>query len=104
MSPTQHSLSHVGINRSVANFIDFVILFSNIFLSKNGVVFHFHADDLHVLKEIRSFLDNYFLRIQMKWIVINSVEETSSEDHLTKVFNFLRAHFFFPSFLCTPIW
>ncbi len=63
MFSTQHCLSHVGINQSVDNFIDFVILFSNKFLSKNDVVLHFHVDDLHVLKEIHSFLDNYFVKI-----------------------------------------
>jgi hypothetical protein len=47
-------------------------MFFEKFLFENGVVLLFHVNDLHVLKEIQSFLENYFLKIQMKWIVINN--------------------------------
>lgn len=39
-------------NQSADNFIDSIILFSNKFLSENGAMLLFHADDLRVLKEI----------------------------------------------------
>jgi hypothetical protein len=64
MSLTQHSIDYIpSWNWSVDNFIDFIILFFDNFLSKNGIVLLFHADDLCLLKEINSFLENYFLRI-----------------------------------------
>jgi hypothetical protein len=71
-------------------------MFSDKFLSKNGAMFH--VDDLHVLTKIQSFLEKYFLKSQMKWILINSVQQISNNDHLLKVFIFLCAHFYFISF------
>jgi hypothetical protein len=43
-------------------------------------------------------LEKYFLKSQMKWILINSVQQISNNDHLLKVFIFLCAHFYFISF------
>jgi len=36
------------------------------------MVLLFHPNDIHVLKKIRSFLDNYFFKIHMKWVVVNT--------------------------------
>jgi hypothetical protein len=60
-------------NQSVDNFINIIILLSNKLLFENGVVLLFHVDDLCMLKEIWSFLEKYFLKIWMKWIVINNL-------------------------------
>jgi hypothetical protein len=48
-------------------------VFWQIFIQKWNNVF-FHVNDLCVLKEIWSFLKKYFLKIHMKWIIINSVQ------------------------------
>ncbi len=45
----------------------------------------FHLDDLTILREIRSNLDNYGFHIRMKWDVVNLVPFTNSEDSSLKV-------------------
>jgi hypothetical protein len=60
------------LNQSVNNFINSIILFFDNFLSENGAMLLFHSDDLHVLQEIQSFLENS--KIWMKWFVINSFQ------------------------------
>jgi hypothetical protein len=43
-----------------------------------------HVDDLHVLKEIRSFFESYQLKVRMKWIVVNSSPQINSENPSSK--------------------
>jgi hypothetical protein len=62
------------------NFIEFVMVFIYRFLSDRRIVIIMHANDLWVLKEIHSFLESYQLKVRMKWIVVNSSPQMSSED------------------------
>jgi hypothetical protein len=61
------------------NFIDSVVVFINRFLSNKGVVIIMHAYDPQVLKDIRSFLQSYQLKVHMKWIIMNSSPQMSSD-------------------------
>ncbi len=59
-------------NKQVDNFIKSIIVFVDKFLFDRGAIIIMHGDDPQMLKEIRSFLENYQLKVQMKWIVVNS--------------------------------
>jgi len=50
----------------VDNFIEYVVVIVNKFLFNRRVVIIMHVDDLRVLKEIRSFLESYQLKVRMK--------------------------------------
>jgi hypothetical protein len=67
-------------NRRVDNFIKSVAVFVDRFLFGKRVVIIMHVNDLQVLKEIRSFLESYQLKVHMKWIVVNSSPHMNSED------------------------
>lgn len=58
-------------NKYVDNFIESIMAFANKFMSNRRVVISMHVDDLHVLKEICSFIKTYQLKVDMKWIVMN---------------------------------
>lgn len=63
----------------VDNFIEFIVVFEDRFLSNKTAIIIMHVDDLQVLKEIRSFLENYQLKVCMKWTVANSSVHMSSK-------------------------
>ncbi len=55
------------------------------FLASHGAVLLFHMNDLRVLKEVRSYMKNYDLHIQMKWVMVSLLPLTSNEDPSFKV-------------------
>jgi hypothetical protein len=62
------------------NFIESIVVFVDMFLLDKRAIIIMHVDDLQVLKDIRSFLESYQLKVRMKWIVVNSSPQMSSED------------------------
>jgi hypothetical protein len=46
-------------NKKVDEYIIGVFDFAQMFLASNGAILLFHPDDLKVLKEIKSYLENY---------------------------------------------
>jgi hypothetical protein len=72
-------------NRLVEDYMVHVFDVANKFLASDGAILLFHHDNLHVLKEIRSFLESYSFHIWMKWAIVNSLPLTSSEDLSMKV-------------------
>jgi hypothetical protein len=72
-------------NKQVDNFIEFVVVFEDKFLFDRGAIIIMNADDLQVLKEICSFLESYQLKVCMKWIIVNSSPQMSSEDPFSQV-------------------
>ncbi len=67
-------------NRRVDNFIKSIAVFVDRFLFGRGVIIIMHVNDLQVLKESRSFLESYQLKVHMKWIVVNSSPHMNSKD------------------------
>jgi hypothetical protein len=58
------------------------------FLVVNNVVLLFHLNDLHDLKEVKSYPKSYIgYEIHMKWVMANSLPLTSSEDPILKVWH-----------------
>jgi hypothetical protein len=82
-------------NKHVDNFIESFVVFANRFLFNRGVVIIMHVDDLQMLQEICSFLENYQLKVRMKWIVVNSSPQMNSEDPSFQV----PPNLFYPYFL-----
>jgi hypothetical protein len=72
-------------NMLVEDYVVSIFNFVDKFLTTNGVILFFHLNDLHVLREIRSYLDNYSFHIWMKWAIVNSLPLTNSEDPSMKV-------------------
>jgi hypothetical protein len=52
--------------------VDSIFIFIDKFLSQSGAIFLFHSNDLQILKQIKEFLDNYSMSIQMKWVAVNN--------------------------------
>ncbi len=69
------------VNEYIATIFDFV----KKFLAFDGVVLLFCQDDLRVLKEVKSCVENYGLKIQIKWVVVNSLPLMSNKDPSLKV-------------------
>lgn len=59
-------------NKRVDKFIKSIVVFIDKFLFDRKVVIIMHVDDPRVLKEICSFLNNYQLKVCMKWTIMNS--------------------------------
>jgi hypothetical protein len=72
-------------NKKVNEYIVGVFDFAQIFLAFDGVVLLFHLDDLRVLKEVKSYLENYGFQIWMKWAMVNSLAFTNNKDPSLKV-------------------
>ncbi len=52
-------------NRLVEDYVVSVFDFTNKFLLSDGAILFFHLNDIHVLKEIKSYLESYSFQIQM---------------------------------------
>jgi len=63
-----------------------MFIFVDYFLLKRCGVLLFFLDDLHVFKEISSFLDSDELSIKMKWVVINSLPLVNTKNRSQHVF------------------
>jgi hypothetical protein len=72
-------------NKKVNEYIVEVFDFSHIFLAFDGVILLFLQDDLRVLKEVKSYLENYGFQIWMKWAMVNSLPLRNNEDPSLKV-------------------
>jgi hypothetical protein len=87
--PISHVFESVSLippwNKRVDNFMRSTMFFANKFLSKKRAVIIMHVDDPWVLKEIRSLLDSYQLKVRMKWFIVNSSPQMSSEDPSSQV-------------------
>jgi len=82
------------------NFIEYVVSFANKFLSDKGVIIIMNVDDPRVLKELRSILETYQLKVLMKWIVVNSSPQMSGEDPSSQgpqisLYPYMSLHFAF---------
>jgi hypothetical protein len=50
-------------NKLVENYVVSIFNFTNKFLTSNGAVLLFHPNDLHVLKETKSYMKSYSFQI-----------------------------------------
>jgi len=53
-------------NQTLDDYVELIFFFVDRFFSKMELVIIFYPDDLRVLKEIISFIDNYHISINMK--------------------------------------
>lgn len=67
------------------DYIMFVFYFANKLCATNNVVLLFHLDDLHVLKEVRPYLESIGLKIRTKWDMVDFLPLTISDDLSLKV-------------------
>jgi hypothetical protein len=68
------------------------------FLAFDGAILLFHLDDLRVLKEVKSYLENYGFHFWMKWVVVKSLPFMSTEDTSFKVpYQFINLFLYFCS-------
>ncbi len=66
-------------NMQANNFIESIMVIVDFLFDKKAIII-MHVDDLQVLKDIHSFLENYQLKVHMKSIIVNSSPQMSSED------------------------
>jgi len=79
LEPPSHILSW---NTRLEDYVELVFNFASHFLFKRGVIIFLFIDDLHVLKEVSSFLDSYKFVIKMKWVFINSLPLVSTKERI----------------------
>ncbi len=60
-------------NAKVPHYVDFAFICADKFLLENGAILFFHLNDLWILKQIKEFLDSYYMSIQMEWAVVNDL-------------------------------
>ncbi len=73
-------------NTKLKNYVKVMFIFVDYFLLKRCGALLFFLDDLHVFKEISSFLDSDELSIKMKWVVINSLPLVNTKNRSQHVF------------------
>jgi len=61
------------------------VVFEDKFLFDKGAIIIMHVDDPQMLKEIFSFLENYQLKVCMKWTLVNSSPQMGSKDPSSQV-------------------
>jgi hypothetical protein len=70
----------------VEDYVLFVFESADKFLVVNNVILLFHLNDLHDLKEVKPYPKSYIgYEIRMKWVMVNSLPCTSSEDPILEV-------------------
>jgi hypothetical protein len=76
-----------------------ILDFAQMFLASIGVVLLFHMNYLRILKELKSYLESYGFQIWIKWVVVNSLPFTRSEDPYFNVpFQCTNLYLYFSSF------
>ncbi len=81
--PIPHVLDNVLIipkwNAKVDNYVTSIFGFANKYLVRDGCVFFFYNDNFGVLKDIKSYMENYNFKIHYKFVVINNMHCTNIE-------------------------
>jgi len=65
-------------NCHIDNYVYEIFGYANKYMENNGTILIFHDDNLRILKEIKSFLDTNGYEIHFRWVVINSLLQTSN--------------------------
>jgi hypothetical protein len=87
--PIPHVLDHVSNipkwNARVENYVISMFDFVNKYLVRNESILLFYDDDFCVLRNIKSYLEDYNFKVHSKFIVVNSLHRTSPEFPSKKV-------------------
>jgi len=90
-------------NNIVEDYVVSIFNFTNKFLTSDGVVLLFHLDDLHVLKEIRSYMESYSFQIRMKLVSVNFLSFINSNKPSMKVLIQFFSPFLVSNFMHVPL-
>lgn len=72
-------------NARVNNYVTSIFKFADKYLVRDGCVFSFYNDDFWVVKDIKSYLENYNFKIHSKFVFVNSMHRTNLEFPMKKV-------------------
>ncbi len=72
-------------NAKVDNYVASIFRFANKYLARDGCILFFYYDDFRVLRDIKSYLENYNFKIYSKFIVVNKMHRTNLEFSTKKV-------------------
>jgi hypothetical protein len=72
-------------NAKVDNYVASIFGFVDKYVVRDGCILLFYDDDFCVLKDIKSYLENYDLKIHSKFIVVNEMHRTNLEFPTKKV-------------------
>jgi hypothetical protein len=72
-------------NARVDNYVVSIFGFVNKYLARDGFVLLFYDDDFHVLRDIKSYLEDYNFKIHLKFDVVNGMHHTNLESLTKKV-------------------
>lgn len=73
------------------NYVVSIFGFVNMYLARDGFVLLFYDDDFHVLRDIKSYLEDYNFKIHSKFAIVNSMHCTNLEFLAKKVNLFLNS-------------
>jgi len=66
-------------NARVDNYIASIFGFANKYIAKDESIFFFYNDNFWVLRDIKSYLENYNFKIHSKFVVVNNMHCTNSK-------------------------
>jgi hypothetical protein len=84
-----HLLDHVSSipkwNAKVDNYVASISKFVDKYLARDDCVLFFYDDDFCILKNIKSYLENYNFKIHLKFVIINNMHHANLEFSNEKV-------------------
>ncbi len=72
-------------NARIENYVASIFRFADKYLMRDGCILFFDNDDFHVLKIIKSYLENYKFKIHSKFVIVNNMHRTNLEFPMKKV-------------------
>ncbi len=73
------------------NYVVSIFGFVNMYFARDGFVLLFYHDDFHVLRNIKSYLEDYSFKIHSKFVIINGMHYRNLEFLTKKVNLFLNS-------------
>jgi hypothetical protein len=79
-------------NARMDNYVISIFSFANKYLTRDGYVFFYYDDHFRVLKDIKSYLEDYNFEIHSKFVVVNNMHNTNPEFPNKKVIIFSNSN------------
>jgi len=79
-------------NVRMDNYVISIFGFADKYLTKDGSIFFYYDDHFRVLKDIKSYMEDYNFKIHSKFIIVNNMHNTNLEFPNKKVILFSNSN------------
>jgi hypothetical protein len=66
-------------NARVDNYVVSIFGLVDMYLARDGFILLFYDDNFHVLRDIKSYLEDYNIKIHSKFAIVNGMHHTNLE-------------------------